>query len=413
MKKTIIALVLALCAAGVSAQYSYFYGKNKIVRKAFPWKYADTKNFRIFHYTDNPELLARLARQAEKAYDEVSAFLNATIDHRTPIIYYDKQTDLEQTNLYPGLIAPGSFEGFAEPANNRIVVYGNRSKEEMARLLKHELTHIFEYTILYKGHATGMFDFLNPPDWVMEGLAEFMTGYWDSFSLLTVVDSVLCDRMPEIQEDGDIRSAGGTNRLPYDFGHLMYEFFFEKFGRKGVRDLLTSQRRPNLVGKRHSFLEQFNFVPKTFNFEFKKYARNRFKAFLNRENPEDYSFLIGPDFPFAYSFSHQVSPGGELLAIVTVNYRTYKLDIIIVSLKDGKVIKNVTPGYRSTYDGIEYKFVPADGRTFSWDRQGENIAFFVRQELDTYLIVMNALDNRELKKFNVGAIQKATSPVFH
>ena len=171
-------------------------------------------------------------------------------------------------------------------------------------------------------------------------------------------------------------------------------------------------RRPSLIGKRRSFLDQFDFVPKTFNYEFKKYARERFKAFIGRENPEDYSFLIGPDFPFAYSFSHQVSPGGELLAVVTVNYRTYKIEIIMVSLKDGKVIKNITPGFRSSYDGIEFKFVPSDGRTFSWDRKGENIAFFARQELDTYLIVLNALDNRIIKKFNVGEIQKASSPVF-
>jgi hypothetical protein len=247
----------------------------------------------------------------------------------------------------------------------------------------------------------------------MEGFAEYMTGYWDSFYLLTVIDNVLNDQMPEIRDDGDIRSNYGTNRLPYDFGHLMYEFIYEKFGKKGVRDLLLGMRRATLIGKRRSFLEQFNFVPKTFNFEFKKYARNRFKNFIGRENPEDYSFMIGPDFPFAYSFSHQISPGGELLAVVTVNFHTYKIEIIMVSLKDGKVIKNVTPGFKSTYDGIEFKFVPADGRTFSWDRKGENIAFFVRKELDCYLIVLNALDNRVLKEFNIGAIQKASSPVFH
>jgi hypothetical protein len=99
--------------------------------------------------------------------------------------------------------------------------------------------------------------------------------------------------------------------------------------------------------------------------------------------------------------------------VVTVSYRTYKIDIILISLKDGKVIKNVTPGFKSTYDGIEFKFVPTDGRSFSWDRRGENIAFFVRKELDSYLIVMNAIDNRKLKEFNIGAIQKASSPVFH
>jgi hypothetical protein len=296
---------------------------------------------------------------------------------------------------------------------HRVVIYGNRTAEDLERLITHELSHSFENAILYKNRPTGMFDFMPPPLWVMEGFAEYMTGYWDSFNMMTVIDSVLSDRMPELQEDGDILAQYGNNRTPYDFGHLMFEFFLEKFGKKGIRDLLLSQRRPALMSKRRSFMEQFNFTPKTFNYEFKKYARNRFKAFIGRENPEDYSFIIGPDFPFAYSFSHQVSPGGELLAVLTVNYRTYKIDIILVSLKDGKVIKDVTPGFKSTYDGIDFRFIPSDGRSFSWDRGGENIAFFVRKELDSYLIVLNALNNRVLKEFNIGAIQKPSSPVFH
>lgn len=413
MKKNILALALMLWAATLPAQYSYFYGKNKVVRQAFPWKYADTKNFRIYHYIDDKELVNRIAVEAEKAYEKLSSLLNITIEEKTPIIFYNKQTDLEQTNLYPGLIAPGSFEGFTEPAGHRVVIYGNRTAEDLGRLIIHELSHSFHHEILYKNRPTGLFDYNRPPLWVLEGHAEFMTGYWESFSLMTVIDAVLSDRMPEMQESGDIYSPYGTNRTPYDFGHLMYEFFYEKFGNKGIRDLLLSQRRPALVSKRRSFLEQFNYTPKTFNYEFKKYARERFKAFSGRENPEDYSFIIGPDFPFAYSFSHQVSPGGELLAILTVNYRSYKIDIILMSLKDGKVIKNVTPGYKSTYDGIEFKFVPSDGRAFSWDRHGENIAFFARKELDTYLVVLNALSNRVVKEFLIADIQKPSSPVFH
>jgi hypothetical protein len=412
MKKITIAAVLLLGAALLPAQYSYYYGKNKVVRAAFPWKYADTKNFRIYHYIDDPEMLRRIAIEAEKAYVKLSTLLNMTIEERTPVIYYDKQTDLEQTNLWPGIIAPGSFEGFAEPVGHRIVIYGNRTPEDLSRLILHELSHQFEYAILYKNRSTGMFDYNRPPLWVIEGFADYITDYWDSFSLMTVIDAVLSDRMPEIQEDGDIRADYGTNRTPYDFGHLMYEFIFDKYGKKGIRDLLLSMRRPTLIGKRRLFLEQFNLTPKTFNYEFKKYARERFKPLAGRENPEDYSFIIGPDFPFAYSFSHQVSPGGELLAVVTVNYRTYKIDVILISLKDGKVIKNITPGYRSTYDGIDFRFVPSDGRSFSWDRRGENIAFFARKELDSYLIVLDALSNRRVKEFKIGVIQKPSSPVF-
>ena len=182
MKKTTLLIVLLLCAVSAFAQYSYFYGKNKIVRQAFPWKYADTKNFRIFYYTDDREMLERLAREAERSYEKLSSFLNVTIEKKTPLIFYDKQTDIEQTNLYPGLIAPGSFEGFTESGNNRVVIYGNRSNEDLARLITHELSHSFENAILYRKRSAGMFDFNQPPLWVMEGFAEFMTGYWDSFS---------------------------------------------------------------------------------------------------------------------------------------------------------------------------------------------------------------------------------------
>ena len=111
MKKTTIALALVLCASLLSAQYSFYYGKNKIVRHAFPWKYVETKNFRIYHYIDDQELLARVAREAEKAYEKLSTFLNVSIEEKTPIIFYNKQTDLEQTNLYPGDHLPGQLRG--------------------------------------------------------------------------------------------------------------------------------------------------------------------------------------------------------------------------------------------------------------------------------------------------------------
>ena len=234
-----------------------------------------------------------------------------------------------------------------------------------------------------------MFDFNRPPLWVMEGFADFMTGYWESFNLMTVIDSVLSDRMPEMQEDGDIRADYGTNRTPYDFGHLMYEFFYEKFGKKGVRDLLLSMRRPAMIGKRRSFLEHFNFTRQDLQLRVQEICPRTLQG-LHRPR-ESRRITVSSSAPIFLSPTRSRTrsrPGGELLAVVTVNYRTYKIDIILVSLKDGKVIKNVTPGFKSTYDGIDFKFIPSDGRTFSWDRQGENIAFFVRKELDSYLVML-------------------------
>jgi len=45
-------------------------------------------------------------------------------------------------------------------------------------------------------------------------------------------------------------------------------------------------------------------------------------------------------------------------------------------MKDGRIVKNITPGYTSRHDGISVMFNPEDGSTFTWDKQGDRIAFF-------------------------------------
>ncbi len=413
MKRLLTVWLLAALAMPLAAQYGFYYGKNKVVYTRFDWKYIETPHFRIYHYEGTPQMATEIAAAAEKAYAKISTFLNQQIEERTPIIYYSKQTDLEQTNLYPGLIPPGAFEGFTEPIGHRVVIYGNRPADDLERLVTHELSHSFQHAILYKNLTSSLADFRSPPLWLMEGFAEFMTDHWDPFSLMTMADAVLNDRIPEAQDDGDIRGEYMTNRTPYDFGHLMLEFIYSRFGRLGIQNLFRAQKHSSLLARRKSFLEVFNYSAKAFNYDFKKFVRGRFRDLLLRENPEEYSFAIGPDFPYAYSFSHQLSPSGELLAVLTVNYRNMKLDIVLISMKDGKVVRNITPGFTSQYDGIDYRFVPADGRTITWDRQGKRIAFFARKELKTKLVVIDGLGGAILQQVDVGAIQKATSPVFH
>jgi hypothetical protein len=413
MKRLLLLGLLVAAQLPLAAQYGYYYGKNKVVHTRFDWKYVESAHFKVYYYDKSPQLVAAVTDTAEKAYAKISSFLNQQIEEKTPIIFYSKQTDLEQTNLYPGIIPPGSFEGFTEPIGHRVVIYGNRPSDDLERLITHELSHSFEHALLYKNLTSSMMAFQSPPLWVMEGFAEFMTDYWDPFSLMTMADAVLNDRIPEIQEDGDIQADYGTNRTPYDFGHLMYEFLYAKYGRLGIQNLFQAQKRSSMLSKRKSFMEIFNYTPKTFNYDLKKFVRERFRNLLLRENPEEYSFPIGPDLPYAYSFTHQLSPSGEVLAVLTVNYRSMKLDIVLISMKDGKVIRNITPGFTSQYDGIDYRFVPSDGRTIAWERTGNRIAFFARKELKTLLVLVDGLGGGMLKTMDIGAIQKASSPVFH
>jgi WD40 repeat protein len=251
----------------------------------------------------------------------------------------------------------------------------------------------------------------------MEGFSDFILDDWDPFDLLTIRDAVLSENIPELQKNGQLRSTYSGGRSDYNFGHLIFEFLDHKFGRRGVKKFLFSLRRGGLIrgfgrGGGRNVLKVFDYTPKLFNHEFGKWARERFKKYLLKENPADYSYMIGPDFPYAYSFSHDISPSGEMLAVLTVNYKKRTLDIILISMRDGKVIKRITPGFTRKYDWINLKFNPTDGNSFAWNKDSNVIAFFARKEWTNYLVLINVLNGKIIKKIKIKDIQDPTSPQY-
>ncbi len=410
-KKFFIFIILMLTVSFIFPQYWWYYGKNKVRRTDFNWNYIETPNFFVYYYNQDVDFIKEIARHAEESYISISEYLNIKAEQKIPLIFYNTHIDFEQTNLFPGFLPMGVM-AFAEPIGHRVVVHGDLPFWDLTETITHELGHILEYEVLYKGVRRSAMALRRPPDWVMEGFSEFMTQNWDSFSLMTIRDSVLNGRIPSLKKNWQMQTQYGGVRTSYDFGHLVFEFLNQKYGRRGVRNLLFSFRKGTVLNPRRNLYEIFATTEKELNHEFQKYARERFKDFRMKENPEDYSFSIGPDFPYIYSFSHQISPSGEVLAVLTGNIKKGALQIVLISMKDGKVIKNITPGLTSKYDNINYKFNPADGISFSWDDKSEKIAFFARQELDNYLVVMDVFGSRILKKIKMRGIQDPTSPDF-
>jgi len=412
-KKTIIAVLLILAAAGgLVAQYG-FYGKNKVRRTKFKWQFVESENFRVYYYTDRMDLIRFITRSAESSYNRISEFLNVRVKDRIPLIFYNSHIDFEQTNLFPGFL-PIGIMAFAEPIAHRVVCHGDLAPEDLARTITHELGHIFEYQILFGDmNRSSMANLRSPPLWIMEGFSEYVTRNWNSFSLMTVRDAVLNDRIPELQKNWNLQSQYDTGRTPYDMGHLVYEYIEQRYGKRAVRNLLELIRPGSLLARRRSPFKFLGTSPKEFNFEFKKYARDRFRKYLHRENPEEYSFPVGPEYPpYAYAFSHRLSPTGELLAVLTAHIPKGKLELVLVSMKDGKVIKNITPGYTSRYDFIEYQFNPEEGTSFTWDLEGERIAFFARKELKNYLVILDTASGHVTAQIPLPGIHAPSSPAF-
>ena len=92
--------------------------------------------------------------------------------------------------------------------------------------------------------------YVRPPLWVIEGFSEFITGTWGQFYLLTVRDMVLNGRIPVMTKYGNLQTPYYNGRtIPYDFGHIIYEFLDEKFGKRGIKKLLYSLLGFELIGE--------------------------------------------------------------------------------------------------------------------------------------------------------------------
>jgi len=409
-----LALTAALALPGLAQNYYFpYYGKNKVIYGKFAWKSYPTDHFQIYFYADNA-FLKNIAEMAESSYQKISRGLKHELSTPVPLIFYTTLTDFEQTNIFE--VSEGIL-GVSEPVLHRIGIHGDMPPDELQTLITHELTHIFEFDILWGKPGGALYALNAPPLWTFEGLSEYFTNEWSFWSTLILRDSVLNDRIPEFAESGEIVSRYPLPREPaYDFGHALYEFIEFKYGSTAVREFFNSLKGgAGLIVRRDPTKKAFNLSLRDFSHEFKKYLRNRFKEFYLRENPENYSIPLGPEFPmnpYYFAFSHALSPSGDIVATVTFNARDADMDIVLLSVKDGRVIKNITKGYTSRYEYIKYEIDPSLGKSLAWSRDGDRIAFFARDGRRHSLFIIDAMSGRTLRKIPI-PLDQPVGPNFY
>ena len=410
-----LAVVLSAgLAAPAAAQFSIpYYGKNKVNYERFPWKSYSTEHFQIFFYAADPAVLQRVADMAESSYKKISSELKHALNDPVPLLFYTTYTDFEMSNVFQ--ISEGVL-GVSEPALHRIGIHGDMAEDELQGLITHELSHIFQFDILWGSPGGSLYALAEPPLWTFEGLSEYMTGEWSSWSTLILRDTVLSDRIPDFSETGELYSRYPLPREPaYDFGHAIYEFMTERYGKNSPREFFASLKGASpLIGRRDPLMKAFGIAPKQFSQEFKRYLRARFKDYATRENPEDYSIPLGPEFPmnpYYFAFSHAVSPSGDLVATITFNAKDADIDIVLLSTRDGKIVKNITQGFTSRYESIRYEIDPSLGRSLAWSRDGNTLAFFARDGRRHSVFLIDVLTGGVVKRLPL-VLDQPVSPGF-
>jgi len=146
VKRFLAAAAFVIVATPAFAQF----GQNKIVYDKFRWNVYHATHFDIYFYDEEKPSLQKVVDNAESAYDDLSRKFNFQISKKIPLIFYATHSAFEQTNVDLNFI-PEAVGAFAEPVRNRMVIPIDTTDEKLLQLITHELTHVFEYEILFQG----------------------------------------------------------------------------------------------------------------------------------------------------------------------------------------------------------------------------------------------------------------------
>ena len=384
-------LALALAAAPASAQYVPYYGKNKVKYDNFAWRIYKSAHFEVYYYPEFEQHLARLTAYLESAYLKVSTGLKHEMPKAIPVIFYKTHSEFEQTNLYPDFVPEGVL-AFTEPVRDRMVVPIDEPSDLLQGLITHELTHVFEFDIIPRNLVQR-----TVPLWLDEGLSDYMRGIWDPLDLMSVRDAAVTDQIPRLSREDDL-AASPNPRLVYNLGHAAFEFIEARYGKEGIRQFLYTFRK-NIVGGgiNDIYQQAFRIKPEEFDENFDKWLKERFKPFRDKQRPSDYGKDLAPDSEktrYTQVFAFAPSPSGEVIAALTGNRSEGEADIILLSAKDGTVLKNLTKGFTQKFENLTFNDDFVAGRSIAFDPKGDTVAFIARRGKRRSLYLASALSGK-------------------
>ena len=225
-RRYVLFLTLILACLPGAAEAQYYFGKNKVQYTHFDWQWMQTPHFDVYFYPEERGIAQMGAAMAEESF----AFLERKFVHtplkRIPLIFYSSPLFFQQTNTISHLL-PDGVGGFMEFAKGRVVIPCNGSLPDFARVIRHELVHVFMYDkIITTLRQHNVYPIHAPPLWFTEGLAEYWSRGWDSEADMVLRDAVFSEQVVPIQRLWRIR---GSFKM-YKEGQSIVRFMAERYG---------------------------------------------------------------------------------------------------------------------------------------------------------------------------------------
>ena len=356
----------------ISSQLYQDFGKNKVRYKNFDWWILESEHLTLYYEPEFHELAHQAIQYLEEGYTQVSEILRHNLSTKPPIVIFKSHYEFQQTNIIHDFLPPG-VAGFAEPLRYRMVIPFNGDLDEFRNVLIHELCHIFQYDILYKGPIKRLSNPLSaPPTWLMEGQAEYVTQETNTIDEMVLRDAVLTDQLIPL-EVMDAAWGMGNVFLAYKQSHSLMDYIAAHYGPEKISRILRIWDTQNDTDKLLERLVDIDM--KTLHERWGAHMRKKYWPLLqSRDYLSEIARNVVEDEDVYRSYaSPRWSLSGDMLAALSSDGVEQHVDII--RLHDGSLVERITQGMRTA----DYDFLTFGAGTVAWAPDGHTIAFVAKK----------------------------------
>ncbi len=384
-----------------------YFGKNKIKYDDLQWRIYHSPHFDVHYYPEAESHLQKVVSFAESGYDELSRRFDHQVRDPIPLIYYATHNEFEQNNIILNFI-PEGVGAFAVPTRNRMVLPVDMPDPELMQLILHELTHIFQFSMLYEGRAAKGLT-AQPPQWLIEGMASYYAKDESARDKSYLRDAVVNDRIPSVTQ------SNVSGFFAYRFGHAVFDYIEERWGEDGVRDFLA-EIRSNLGGDvGRAFERAFQIKPEDMDADFRRWLRRKYlPQLVSMGEPSDYGRIFRTERTIfnGVMTSPAPSPSGDLVAA----FSTHKgdIDVVLLDTRSREIIRNLTKGLDNEFEYFvaqELTLGRKMGRDLAFSPDGNTIALFARQGRGRKLVLLDVLRGKIGRVIEVG-VSQPTGPAW-
>jgi Tol biopolymer transport system component len=387
--KFILPLVLVVFTGCAVPTVPPPFGINKVITKQPDWQVAETPHFAIHYYPETEKFIPQISKILEEAYLKETHDLDYVPPDKTPFFVYASHNDFEETNI-SDITGGEDVGGFSEPLKNRLVIPLTGSEKDLDHVIRHEYTHILQFGIFYGGFwkSVRLLKSVFYPYWFMEGLAEYESGYWDTYDDMVVRDMAITDTLMPLDDLNNFAHLGSGKVFPaYQESSRFIHYIADTYGKDKIsllpltfKDHYDSQSVLYQITKKDFF---------KLDKEFRNYLKEQYtKQTEQKKEPDFYGRQLTKGQK--YNTNPVFSPNGKQIAFLT-DRNNYQ-DILLLNV-DGSNIRSLLKNKIMK----KFDYVHPEGHALSWSPDGEKIIFAASKNQKDYLYIITV---------NTGKVQK-------